>query len=166
MLLSEAITNIKSGDLIVWANETDFIDKVITLWEDSPYDHVAVAYWSNNTLMFAQAGSVGGVYMVPAIGAGITDHTGTCYWVDNKLTWNAQADSILNSAIGQPYSYVAEVEVGFDLTPAANKYICSTYAAQILKPLGIDISLKGCTPKVVVETCVNRGGILTPVTQG
>jgi len=158
MKLVDVISQIKSGDIITWANETSWMDKWISFWTRSPYDHVAVAYWTNNTLMFAQAGATGGVYMTPALTGAITAHTGTCYWIPNNLTWNPGADSVLNSAIGMKYSVLAEVEVGLDMTPPTNDYICSIYAAKILNPLGLYISPKGCTPKVVVAACLAKNG--------
>jgi hypothetical protein len=165
MKLADAMSSIKSGDIFAFANETSVVDRLISLWTRSPYDHVAIAYWKSGVLQLAQATYGAGCTLVPAQPSAISSHTGTCYWLANNLAWNAAADAALNGAIGQPYSFLAEIEVGLDLEPAANQYICSIYAADILTPAGLTISRRGCTPATVVAACLGRGSKMTQITQ-
>lgn len=153
-LFHGCIMNIRSGDIIAFRG-TGLVSELIQHVEGGTYSHVAVAYLEpDGTLSVLEAREGVGLRKIAA--KGYLEQ----YKVDRvacAVNWTFQLETFALSKIGQPYSYIAALEVGLGLTPPDGALICSLYARDVLSQAGFSFPRAAMTPQALVDDLLDAG---------
>lgn len=121
---------LKSGDLVFYSSHNGFGDKVIKWWSKSRYSHVGVLWVIANRIFLMEASAFGGVRLVP-LSLRMPDLI-----VKMDLKWNKDAEMQAMEHIMEKYSFVDAVKAGLKENYSQTGWICTEYAASIVKECG------------------------------
>eukprot|EP01037_Dinobryon_pediforme_P018398 gene18398-18667_t len=148
------ISQVRSGDVLAFRGE-GFISEIIQHVEGGIYSHVAIAYReADSSLSVLEAREFVGVHKIPA--AGYLEK----FKVDlvrTDVNWTFELETYALQLLGHPYSYIAAVEVGLDLTPPAGALVCSLYDRDILQKAGFSFPRRGMHPQALVDDLLDAG---------
>jgi len=149
---------IHSGDILAFRG-TGLVSELIQHVEGGAYSHVAVAFVEpDGALAVLEAREGAGVRKVAA--KGYIDS----YKVDRvecAVNWTCELETFALSKLGQPYSYLAALDVGLGLTPPDGAQICSLYARDVLTQAGFSFPRRGMTPQALVDDLLDAGKSLS-----
>lgn len=151
---------IKSGDLIAF-RARGFWGWLICLWTWSAYSHVGVAVWIFERLFLIEAKEGVGVRMEPLSKRGAFDHIRTEAHFDDAVG----RDALM--FLGKSYNYLDLARVGLKLRPKGDGFICSEFAAKIIRPVDQDIWTgipRSPTPANLAAYYIKHFGPATEVT--
>ena len=123
-------TTLKSGDLVFYSSHNGLGDKLIKWWTKSNYSHVGVIWAIAGRVFLLEASALGGVRLVP-LSLRMPDLI-----VPMNLIWNQEAETHAMEHIMEKYSLVDAVRAGFKEAYKKEGWICTEYAASIVKKCG------------------------------
>ena len=145
MLYSQARPKIKSGDVLAWRG-AGIISRVIRRVTMSSHSHVGIAWVANGRVFILEA--------VEGYGIGLRPLSQACpfYWVPIRPhMWNNDAAEFAFSKLQEGYSYTDALLAGFGFRMNSDQWICSEYAREILRLMGLPVPDDAQTPAQLMD---------------
>lgn len=122
--------DLKSGDLVFYSSHNKIGDKIIKWWSKSEYSHVGVIWTIAGRVFLLEASALGGIRMVP-ISLRLPDLI-----VSMGVEWTPAAEQQAMEHMMEKYSYTDAILAGLHRKYKESGWICTEYAASILKECG------------------------------
>lgn len=161
MHYSEAREKIRSGDLLAWRGK-GLVSWLIRHVTGGSHTHVGVAWWLHDRLFILEAREGVGVQIRAASAALPFD------WISLDLIWDEVTERFALQALGKPYSYADALRAGLGFRLSDDGYICSEYAAEVIRCLEMDCSDRPAshsTPTGLVQHWLDHGKALGTVSR-
>ena len=156
--------SIKSGDIVAVRNDS-FASKLIRVFTQEPYSHVAVAWRDGRHVMLIEASSKTGIRIRPLSSAFQPGQVLRLISIA-KDYWTDEIEDYALKQWGSPYSYIHCILAGFGVPLTQDgKWQCAEFCSKILELGGINTVCRFMTPGDLVESLLLKDCRITELTQ-
>jgi len=155
-------SKIKSGDLLIWANESyenisDIMSKVIQAYTRSSYTHVGVAWVVGERVFVIEA-------IPPSVRIYPLSKKRSFYHIDMGIKWDDSYIQHLLEKVGDDYGYLDVLRSIIYAPKEDNSWHCVELATDFYEKVGIYTNEQlGYTPKSIVDYLLSDGKTLNKV---
>lgn len=144
--------HIRSGDLLVWTSrDINFFRnlslKIVRMFTESSYDHVAIA-WNTGNRLFAVEAAPPEVRIYPL------SRMLPFYVIPMHIEWRSEYDEKLLEHIGEEYSYMQAIRSYFGKPSDDKEWQCAEFANHFYNSVGLQGEF-GYTPRSIVERALD-----------
>lgn len=150
---SDVRPNIKSGDLLIWSDDSykslkDIFLQLVRVFTKSEYNHVGIAWVVANRVFVIEA-------VIPSVRIYPLSQLLPFYHVETKATWSEETEAFALEQVGEPYSVLQAVRSLFETPNLDDNWQCAELTHDILLKDGIDLG-EVYTPASLVKQAINK----------